>query len=232
MVAMPRPRPLHVHRETSRHGRTVWYVRIGKGPRIRLRAEFGSPEFEAEYHSAIGGNTPPAKAEPSAGTLGWLIARYRETAAWLKLASATRRQRENIFRHVIAAAGSEPLSRVTRATIIAGRDRRAHTPFQARHFLDSMRGLFRWAVEAKHVKTDSTEGVKNPPRKGGEGFVAWVEADVEAYEKRWPIGTRQRVWLDVLLYSGLRRGDVVRYGRQHVRNSTPRGAMQPIFRAL
>src|SRR4051812_9134422 len=47
MVAMPRPRPLHVHRETSRHGRTVWYVRIGKGPRIRLRAEFGSPEFEA-----------------------------------------------------------------------------------------------------------------------------------------------------------------------------------------
>ena len=94
MVAMPRPRPLHVHRETSRHGRTVWYVRIGKGPRIRLRAEFGSPEFEAEYHSAIGGNTPPAKAEPSAGTLGWLIARYRETSAWLKLAAATRRQRE------------------------------------------------------------------------------------------------------------------------------------------
>jgi hypothetical protein len=94
MVAMPRPRPLHVHRETSRHGRTVWYVRIGKGPRIRLRAEFGSPEFEAEYHSAIGGNTPPAKAEPSAGTLGWLIARYRETSAWLKPAAATRRQRE------------------------------------------------------------------------------------------------------------------------------------------
>ena len=56
--------------------------------------EFGSPEFEAEYHSAIGGNTPPAKAEPSAGTLGWLIARYRETSAWLKLAAATRRQRE------------------------------------------------------------------------------------------------------------------------------------------
>ncbi len=35
---------------------------------------------------------------------------------------------------------------------------------------------------------------------------------------RWPLGTRQRVWLDVLLYSGLRRGDAVRYGRQHVRN--------------
>ena len=39
-----------------------------------------------------------------------------------------------------------------------------------------------------------------------------------AYDKRWPIGTRQRVWLDVLLYTGLRRGDAVRLGRQHVRD--------------
>jgi len=30
------------------------------------------------------------------------------------------------------------------------------------------------------------------------------------------------VWLDVLLYSGLRRGDAVRYGRQHVRNGVGR----------
>ena len=32
------------------------------------------------------------------------------------------------------------------------------------------------------------------------------------------IGTHQRVWLDVLLYTGLRRGDAVRLGRQHVRD--------------
>jgi hypothetical protein len=36
---MPRPRPPHVIREKTRHGHTVWYVRIDKGPRIRLRAE-------------------------------------------------------------------------------------------------------------------------------------------------------------------------------------------------
>ena len=27
---MPRPRPPHLHRETNRHGTTVWYVRLGK----------------------------------------------------------------------------------------------------------------------------------------------------------------------------------------------------------
>jgi integrase len=35
--------------------------------------------------------------------------------------------------------------------------------------------------------------------------------------KNAAIGTRQRVWLDVLLYTGLRRGDAVRLGRQHIR---------------
>ncbi|MGH6792151.1 MAG: tyrosine-type recombinase/integrase, partial [Methyloceanibacter sp.] len=93
-----------------------------------------------------------------------------------------------------------------------------HTPAQARNFLDAMRGLFRWAKHAGHVKVDPTAGVSNPPRKKTEGFNIWAEEDVTAYEARWPIGMRQRVWLDVLLYTGLRRGDAVRLGRQHVRD--------------
>lgn len=81
-----------------------------------------------------------------------------------------------------------------------------------------MRGLFRWAKGASLVKVDPTAGVHNPKRKQTDGFKVWTEEEVTAYEARWPIGTRQRVWLDVLLYTGLRRGDVVRIGRQHVRN--------------
>jgi integrase len=215
---MPRPRPPHLHRETSRHGKAVWYVRIGKGPRIRLRAEFGTADFNAEYHTAITGQPRPKKGTPAAGSLEWLIARYRETVAWSTLSPATRRQRENIFKHVIASAGAEPYARITEAMIIAGRDRRAATPAQARNFLDAVRGLFRWALETNHVKVDPTANVKNPKRKKGPGFRMWTEDEMAAYEQRWPVGTRQRVWLDVLAYTGLRRGDVVRIGRQHVRD--------------
>lgn len=50
-----------------------------------------------------------------------------------------------------------------------------------------------------------------------DGFVPWTENNVEAYQRKWPIGTRQRVWLDVLLYTGLRRGDAVVIGKQYVR---------------
>ena len=69
-----------------------------------------------------------------------------------------------------------------------------------------------------NVKADPTSGVKNPPRPKTGGFPAWTEDDVERYESRWPIGTKERVWLGVLLYSGLRRGDAVCLGRQHVRD--------------
>jgi integrase len=73
-----------------------------------------------------------------------------------------------------------------------------------------MRGLFRWAVEAQHLwQTPSVAG----------GFAPWSEDDIATYERRWPVGTRQRVWLDVLAYTGLRRGDVVQLGRQHVRDN-------------
>ena len=78
--------------------------------------------------------------------------------------------------------------------------------------------LFRWAVDAGHVKTDPTSGVKNPGRRKTAGFPVWTEDDVQRYERHWPIGTKECVWLGVLLYTGLRRGDAVRFGRQHVRD--------------
>jgi len=215
---MPRPRPPHLQRQLTRHGKTVWYVRIGKGPRIRIRAEFGTSEFDAEYQRALSGNPRSSKLGAAAGTLGWLIERYRETSAWTDLSLATRRNRENHFKHVIKSAGHQQLRSITQDVIIAGRDRRAATPAQARNFLDAMRGVFRWAKSAKHVVVDPTEGIKSPKRKKGPGFPVWTEADAEAYEKRWPIGTKERVWLDVLFYTGLRRGDAVRLGRQHVRD--------------
>jgi hypothetical protein len=142
---------------------------------------------------------PSTKQRWLGSSLAWLVARYRETTVWQGLSSATKKQRENILRQVIASAGDQPFAKITEATITAGRDRRASTPFQARHFLDTVRGLFRWALDARLVKIDPTAGVKNPSRAKGDGFMPWAEDDVAAYEKLWPVGTRQRVWLDVLL---------------------------------
>jgi integrase len=215
---MPRPRPPHLQREVTRHGRVVWFVRIGKGPRTRIRAQFGTPEFDTEYQAALTSHPRPAISGAAHGTLAWLIEHYRETTAWSNLSAATRRNRENHFKQIIKSAGIKPYRAITQGVIIAGRDRRATTPAQARNFLDAMRGLFKWAKSSGHVAVDPTDGIPYPKRKKSEGFPVWTEADAEAYEKRWPIGTKERVWRDVLFYTGLRRGDAVRLGRQHVRD--------------
>jgi integrase len=219
MLAMPRPRPPHLHRETNRHGNTVWYFRNGHGPRIRLHAAYGTPEFLAGYEAALSGSPLPAPGKAAPDSLQWLYEQYRaKSSEWAALSGATKRQRENIFQGVMQAAGTEKFRAVSKRAIIAGRDRRKDTPAQARNFLDAMRGLFRWALDAGHVKADPTAGIKNPKRPRGAGFKIWTEDDVERYEARWPVGTKERVWLDVLLYSGLRRGDAVELGPQHVRD--------------
>ena len=158
---MPRRRPPHLQHEITRHGKAVWYVRVDRGPRIRIRADYGTPEFDEEYRAAIAG-TPQRKASPSTSSLQWLVARYRETTAWSKLSLATRKQRDNIFVGVLETAGHEPYTRITEGTIEAGKERRSHTPAQARNFLDAMRGLFRWAKHAGHRKDDPTASVSNP----------------------------------------------------------------------
>jgi hypothetical protein len=84
----------------------------------------------------------------------------------------------------LVTAGEQPYAKIATATIMAGRDRRANTPAQARNFLDAMRGLFRWALKARLVKIDPTVGVDNPPRPKSDGFAPWTEDDIAAYEKR------------------------------------------------
>src|SRR5262249_15528337 len=47
----------------------------------------------------------------------------------------------------------------------------------------------------------------------------WTDQQLSTYEKRWPLGTRERLAFDVLLYTAQRVGkDVVRMQRSDIRN--------------
>ena len=195
----------------------IWYVRLGHGPRIRIRAAYGTPEFDTEYQAALAGETKPKAGKASAASLRWLADQYRQTQAWSRLSFGTRRARENILRNALETAGGEPYREITRKTILAGIDRRKETPFAATNFLKTMRGLFQWAESASHVDIDPTAGIKASNPKT-DGFEPWTEEDIARAEAAWPIGTRKRLALDLVLYTGLRRGDLVKLGKQHRRD--------------
>ena len=78
-----------------------------------------------------------------------------------------------------------------------------------------------FAVEGGWREDDPTQGVR-PIRARTDGFTTWTEDDIAKFEKRWKKGTRERLALALLLYTGQRRGDVIRMGWQHVRDDTIR----------
>lgn len=219
MSAMPRPRKPYVQREKTRHGKTVWYFRRGDGPRIRLPGEYESREWLAAYEAALGGTKPPPPT--STGTVKWLVERYYDSAKFAGLAPDTQKFRRGILDRVVKGAGHGKISNVTRQMIAEGRDARAATPFAAINYLKVMNQLFAFAVDAGYMTENPAKGIQRPS-PATSGHHTWTSTEVKKFQARWPIGTRERLAMDLLLYTGLRRGDLVQLGRQHVRNGVIR----------
>jgi integrase len=193
-------------------------VRIGQGPRIRIRHEYGTPEFQRAYAAAIAGE-PLAEAKPTtqSGSLAWLVERYRESQAWTRYSMASRKKRECMLRLILSTAGTKPYARIDKKAIQAGMDRRRDTPSMAHEFLVTMRGVMQWALKMDLVTADPTEGLR-AVRPRTDGHLVWTEDEAGKFEAKWPVGSRERLAFDLALYTGLRRGDLVRVGRQHVKD--------------
>lgn len=220
MEDMPRKLPLHVVKERTRHGRVKFYYRPDKSmPRVRLPDDPASDAFMAAYRAALAGETAPAAPRdgPAVG-LRWLVARYQESGDWCGLAYGTRRARSNIFKTAIERSGNMDFRDIDRATMQESIDSRRDTPAQALCFLKAMRGLFRWALINEHVEADPTINV-TVPKYESDGFSAWDVDDWAKFCKRWPAGTMPRKAAELLLYTGLRRSDIVRCGRQHMKGN-------------
>jgi integrase len=69
------------------------------------------------------------------------------------------------------------------------------------------------------IATDPLVGIKLTKVKS-KPHRRWTPADIEQYEKRHPRGTRARLALELILSTGQARCDVVRMGRQFVRDET------------
>lgn len=217
MEDMTRTRYQYVQRHVTRHKKVVWYFRIGSGPRIRMHGEYGSPEFVDQWRALIAGESTEAQPAAPRHTLQWLVSKYEASAAYRALAPSTQRMRSNILKVVCETGGKMLIPQITRATIAAGRDRRAETPFAAINFMKVMGYLFEWAVDAGYAKVNPVVGVKRPKAKA-IGHTPWTYEDVAKFYEKHKLGSLARLAMDLLLFTGLRRSDVYRIGPQHIRN--------------
>lgn len=214
MTNMPRKLPLHVVRELTRHKKWVYYFRIDKGQRIRLPSP-NDPTFKEAYKAALNGETPVV-ASVATGTLQWLWDKYtNESAKWKGYSDATRKQQRLIMDKVLATNANMALTSFTQDVIQAGVDRRHETPAMAANFMKVMSGLFGWAKKMRFVDVNPTLDIDLPEYKT-TGFPAWTVEDVIKYRQVHQAGTPQRLAMELMLFTGLRRSDMVRVGRQHI----------------
>src|SRR5262249_12322593 len=171
----------------------------------------------AVYEAGMGGpRTPVGAGRIKPGSVAAVVAEYFDSQQFFTSKSAgTQRMRRGILERFRAAYGDRPMMPLSTEWIEALLDTKP--PHAARSWLVTLRSLCQFAVKRRHLRADPTASVKLRSIKG-DGFHTSTEDEIAQFEAYHPIGTKPRLALALLLYTAQRRSDVIRMGRQHIRN--------------
>lgn len=201
---------------------TRYYVRLPGKPKIRIPGEPGSEEFMAAYRAALDGDSqaPAARVVPTIfapRTLGRAVIGYYSSTAFQALGESRKRSRRLILNKIVDASGHESIKLITKAAVQKGMDRRAATPAAANEFLKSMRAVLDYLVSVEELKDNPAKQVKYN-RIETEGFHIWTLDEVAQFVEHHGLGSKAVLALALLLFTGQRRGDVIKMGPQHVKD--------------
>lgn len=219
MATMSRPRKPYIQKEVTRHGKTVWYFRRGKEKRIRLNGIYGSAEFNACYDAALAGQ-PVAKAKPASTlSLRWLCEMYTQSARFSQLRPNSQTKYRYAIESILKTGGNLDYHLISSADIRAGYTRREATPSAAAMYLAVMKNVYSFAEDSGLIDFNPAKDLK-PRKTKSAGYYTWTKDDIEKFCQHYQIGTRERLALDIMLYTGMRVSDAILFGRQHIRNNT------------
>ncbi|WP_030540293.1 tyrosine-type recombinase/integrase [Sphingobium sp. DC-2] len=194
-------------------GRTRYRFRKKGLPQYLFRAEPGSPEFMEEYDRAK--NAVAVKKEKhAAGTFNAVIESYYRSKRWARMQESTRAMRRNILERFRAKQGHKPVNRLEARHVDKWMSEMADTPHAANNLRKILAQIMKHAIMLG-LRRDNPVDVIDAIQTDGDGFHCWSEEEIAQYDAKWALGTRERLAKELLLYTSLRRGDMVKIGRQH-----------------
>lgn len=202
----------------DRHGKFRWYYRRPGFPRIPLPGLPWTPDFMAAYEKAEKGERLEiGKGRSAPGTVSALVASFYKTSDFTTLSDSTKVTYRGIIERFRAEHGEKRVAHMEKRHLQKLVSAKAETPAAANNMLRMVHLLMRHAVELGWRGDDPTQGLRKVKNKTA-GFTTWEEEHIDAFLAHHKPGTRAHLALSLLLYTGQRRSDVVRMGRQHVRN--------------
>jgi hypothetical protein len=206
--------------------RETWRVHL-PGRRITLKREDGTPflhcqrgtpEFAVAYAQAIAGGVPLPKKGlgPFApDTFNAYGRPYFNSAKYADLRATTKRARRHAVEQFLKKHGDKRVTKLERRHVRAMLDDLAGKPGRQRNLLTVISLLIEPAVEDA-LMADPTKGLR--PALSKTGWLDWPEEVIAQFEAHFRIGHDARLALGLGLYTAQRKSDVVRMGRQHVKN--------------
>jgi integrase len=204
-----------IHEYRDRHGKLRRYVRRPGSRRVALPGLPGTPAFMEAYQDAMTGPLVRPRA-PKAGTLAALAAEFFSSTEFANLKASSQATYRVVLGPVLELDGYRlvrdlPPEKARKIIQEIGTAR----PAMANLTRAVLRRMFSFAVTIGQRRDNPFNAV--PKYKIGTHHT-WTDEQLTVYEKRWPLGTRERLAFDILLYTAQRVGDVVRMQRSDIRN--------------
>jgi integrase len=221
---MGRP-PKFVQSFVDRHGKARFYFRRAGFKAVPLPGLPWSPDFMTAYEAALAGQPAPVgSTRVKPGTIRALTVSYYGSVAFRSMKPST----QSVYRNIIEKFcretdrdghphGNKSAASLQREHIVKLMAARAERPDSANGLRKVLRAIMKHAVDVGLRTDDPTRDVR-AVRVKSNGFHSWTDDEILQFETKHPVGSRARLALALLLYTGQRRSDVVRMGRQHIRD--------------
>jgi integrase len=214
---MKRP-PKFVNGFIDRHGKPRFYLRRRGFKSVPLPGLPWSPQFMEAYENALAGQPLQiVRSRTKPGTIRALAMSYFNSLAFRSMKPSTQSVYRNIIDRFCVEHGEKGAATLKREHITRLMATRAEKPESANGLRKVLRAMMKHAVDIGLREDDPTRDVK-AIRVKSDGYHTWTETEIEQFETHHRPGTRARLALALLLHTGQRRGDVVRIGRQHIRD--------------
>lgn len=215
-----RRHPKFVSEFRDRHGNIrVRFRRTGYAS-YYFKARFPSEEWWKEYNACLEGKAAP-KVEPGRdrvipGSINDLVSRYYGSADWQRPNAETRSKMQSIIDRFRAGdLGNVPARDFGYPHASAVLAAMANRPHAANRLRKLMRRVFDEGLRLGMVEKNPWALTRPFPEKG-TGFHQWNDTEIAQFRSHWPIGTKQRLAMELMLCWAQRGGDVRELGPQHI----------------
>ena len=182
----------------------VYFFRRGHGGWRKFQSAPHTPDFAREYALMLADREP---VTPKGKTFHALIASYRLSPGYRKLAPRTRADYERVLSWAEAKLGDKPADRFQ--AVHAYRAQAENPGRFGNYIVQVLRVLFQHGVKIGLRPDNPIKGVElvkldTDPRQ------PWPAEKLAQFRENAPIGTRARLIFEMLLGTGQRIGDVLR----------------------